>query len=143
MRAARLAIVLAVALSAQPAWAEIGRIKSFVGTVQVIRDGRTLPASSGLKLEEGDVVTTARGARAGIAFTDNTRMALGPASRITLDEYRFDRARRSGTSVTKVNRGSLGVHSGDIAGSGRDRMQVRTPTSILGVRGTTFVVEVE
>jgi len=32
--------------------------------------------------------------------------------------------------------------SGKIAKSGRDAMQVRTPNSLLGVRGTRFIVEV-
>lgn len=140
----RIAILIAgiASLIAQPAWAEIGRIKSFVGEVQVTRDGRTQTVQSGYRLEEGDVVSTGRRSRVGIAFVDNTRMALGPNSEIRLDEYRYNRARQRGSSVTTINRGSLGVDSGNITGSGRDRMRVRTPTSMLGVRGTTFVVEV-
>ena len=45
--------------------------------------------------------------------------------------------------MTRVDRGSLGVVSGNIAKSKRDAMRVRTPTSMLGVRGTRFVVEVK
>lgn len=134
---------VAVLASAQPAWAEIGRIKSHVGDVQVIRGGRAMVAAPGLKLEEGDVVATGKTGRVGIAFLDNTRMALGPKSRVTLDEFAYDRSRQTGSFVTSVNRGSLGVVSGNIAKSKRDAMRVRTPTSMLGVRGTKFVVEVK
>lgn len=140
-------IVVAAALGAlalsQPAWAEIGRIKSQVGDVQVIRDGRAYVAKPGFRLEEGDVVATGKAGRVGIAFLDNTRMALGPKSRIKLDEFTYDRSRQTGSFVTSVDRGSVGVVSGNISKSKRDAMRVRTPTSMLGVRGTKFVVEVK
>jgi hypothetical protein len=41
-----------------------------------------------------------------------------------------------------VDRGALGFVSGQIAKENRDGMKVRTPTSLLAARGTTFVVEV-
>ena len=141
----KLFAVAAVAtlLVAQPAFAEIGRIKSLVGEVTVLRNGAPLPIASGFKLEQGDIIRTGKTGRVGIAFLDNTRMALGPASRITLDKFAYDRSRQTGEFLTSVNRGSLGVVSGNIAKSSRDAMRVRTPTSMLGVRGTKFVVEVK
>jgi hypothetical protein len=134
---------LATLLSAQTAFAEIGRIKSHVGPVSVQRGGSMIAARPGLTLEQGDVVVTGKTGRVGIAFLDNTRMALGPNSKITLDKFAYDRTRQTGTFLTSVNRGSLGVVSGNIAKSSRDAMRVRTPTSMLGVRGTKFVVEVK
>lgn len=133
---------LATLLTMSPAWAEIGRVRNVVGDVQVVRGDRTVAATSGFRLEQGDVVVTGRSGRAGILFLDNTRAAVGPGSRVSLDEFRYDRARQSGSFVTSVYRGSIGVVSGNIARSGRDNMRVRTPTSVLGVRGTRFVVEV-
>ena len=133
----------ATLLAAQPAFAEIGRIKSHVGPVSIQRGSSMIAAKPGLTLEQGDVVVTGKTGRVGIAFLDNTRMALGPNSKITLSEFSYDRARQTGTFVTSVNRGSLGVVSGNIAKSKRDAMRVRTPTSMLGVRGTKFVVEVK
>ena len=140
-----LAIVASiVALSfAQPAAAEIGRIKSLVGEVAIQRGSSKIIATLGFQLDQGDIVLTGKTGRVGIAFLDNTRMALGPNSRIALDEFSYDRSRQTGSFVTSVNRGSLGVVSGTIAKSKRDAMRVRTPTSMLGVRGTRFVVEVK
>ncbi len=143
MRKLFIMAAIAGSFAAQPAWAEIGRIKSHVGEVSVLRNGAAIPAAPGLKLEQGDIVRTGKTGRVGIAFLDNTRMALGPGSRIALDEFSYDRARQTGSFVTSVNRGSLGVVSGNIAKSKRDAMRVRTPTSMLGVRGTKFVVEVK
>lgn len=142
MRKISILIAAMACMAAQPALAEIGRIKNVTEGVQVIRDGRTMAARPGLRLEEGDVIATGVRARVGITMADDTRLAVGPNSRITLDEYQYDRRRQTGRSVTSVNRGTLGVTSGNITRTGRDHMRVRTPTSTLGVRGTTFVVEV-
>lgn len=134
---------LSTCIMSQPAWAEVGRIRSVVGDVEIVRDGRQLAASSGVQLEQGDIISTGSNGRVGIIFLDNTRAALGPSSEVTLDEFTYDRARQTGSFTTRVNRGSLGVVSGNIARSRRDAMRVRTPTSTLGVRGTRFVVEVK
>ncbi|MEL6539867.1 MAG: FecR domain-containing protein [Pseudomonadota bacterium] len=144
MRKLAILIFATLAMVASPALAEIGRIKNATqGTVVVIRDGKSLTAKPGFKLLEGDIISTRAGQRVGITLIDDTRMAVGPSSRITLDEYKYDRARQTGRSLTSVNRGSLGVDSGNITRTGKDKMRVRTPTSTLGVRGTTFVVEVK
>ncbi|MCT2558437.1 FecR domain-containing protein [Tsuneonella sp. YG55] len=134
---------IATCVFSQPAWAEIGRVRSLVGEVKIIRDGRPITAASGVKLEQGDVISTGRNGRVGITFLDNSRAALGPGTEVALDEFTYDRARQTGSFVTRVNRGSLGVVSGNIARSRQDAMRVRTPTSTLGVRGTRFVVEVK
>jgi hypothetical protein len=133
---------LAMLTIASPALAEIGRVKSNVGAASVNRGGRLLAATPGVRLEPGDVLVTGRDGRMGITFVDGTRFAVGPDSRVTLSTFQFDRTRQTGSFVTSVDRGTLGVVSGRIAKSRRDAMRVRTPTSMLGVRGTRFVVEV-
>lgn len=138
-----IAAAAAILAVAQPAAAEIGRIKSFVGDVAVLRGTTRIPVISGFRLDQGDMLVTGKTGRVGITLLDNTRMALGPNSRITISEFIYDRSRQTGSFVTRVDRGSLGVVSGNIAKSKRDAMRVRTPTSMLGVRGTRFVVEVK
>lgn len=143
MRILTIVATFAALAIAQPAWAEIGRIKSLVGDVSIQRGANRIVATPGFQLDQGDIVVTGKTGRVGIAFLDNTRMALGPSSRILLNEFAYDRSRQTGTFVTSVERGTLGVVSGNIAKSKRDAMRVRTPTSMLGVRGTRFVVEVK
>lgn len=138
-----IATAAATLVFAQAAVAEIGRIKSFVGEVAVLRGTARIPVHSGFQLDQGDVLVTGKTGRVGVTLLDNTRMALGPNSRITISEFNYDRSRQTGSLVTSVDRGSLGVVSGNIAKSKRDAMRVRTPTSMLGVRGTRFVVEVK
>ena len=49
-----------------------------------------------------------------IAFIDDTRIAVGPNSRVALSTFRYDRTRQTGTFVTSVERGSLGVVSQNV-----------------------------
>lgn len=143
MRLGTMFLAVGTLALAQPAWAEIGRVKTSVGAVSIKRNGVPVTVGPGAKLEQGDVLVTGKNGRLGIAFADNTRFAVGPNSRIVLSEFGYDRTRQTGRFVTSVQRGSLGVVSGKIAKSGRDAMRVRTPTSMLGVRGTKFVVDVK
>ncbi|HEY0648489.1 FecR family protein [Phenylobacterium sp.] len=122
--------------------AEIGRIKSVVGTAQVWRGQAASPAAPGRQLLVSDVLTTGSNGRIGVTFVDNSRFAIGPNSRVALSQFEFDDTTHRGKSLTTVDRGSLGVVSGQIAKENKDAMKVRTPTSLLAARGTTFVVDV-
>jgi hypothetical protein len=136
------AFVLIALLIGGPAWAEIGRVKRNVGPAFVQRGSAQQAARPGYQLQQGDILITGRTGRMALTFVDSTRFALGPNSRVSVSQYLFDRRSQRGQFVTQVNRGSLAIVSGQIAKSGRDAMKVRTPTSLLGVRGTRFVVTV-
>jgi hypothetical protein len=136
------AVLLIGIMAAQPAWADIGRVKRTIGTALVQRGATKIAASPGFQLQKGDTLVTGKDGRMALTFIDNTRFALGPNSRVSVNEYLFNRRTQRGQFITQVNRGSLAVVSGQIAKSDRDAMKVRTPTSLLGVRGTRFVISV-
>ena len=129
-------------LLSSPAFAEIARIKSSSGAALVERGTAHLPAATGQELLAGDTLVTGKNGRISLTFIDNTRFAVGPNSRVAVSKFEYDRTRQQGAFITQVDRGSLAVVSGKIAKSGRDAMKVQTPNSLLGVRGTRFIVEV-
>jgi hypothetical protein len=137
-----LAIGLMALLVTAPAAAQIARIKQSSGAATVERGAQQLKASPGLVLRPGDSLVTGKDGRISVTFIDNTRFAVGPKSKVSLNEFQYDRTRQSGSFVTQVDRGSLAIVSGKIAKSKRDAMKVRTPNTLLGVRGTKFIVEV-
>jgi len=136
-------LMVAAMSTSSVALAEIGRIKSVAGAAQVVRGKAVTPATPGLQLLVSDVLTTGKDGRIGLTFIDNSRFAVGPNSRIALTQFEFDDTTHKGKSLTTVERGSLGVVSGQIAKENRDAMKMRTPTSLLAARGTRFVVEAE
>lgn len=138
----RLGLGLIALLATAPAASEIARIKQSSGTSSVVRGAQQLKASPGLPLLAGDKLVTGKDGRMSLTFVDNTRFAVGPNSRVSVSEFQYDRTRQKGSFVTQVDRGSLAVVSGKIAKSGRDAMKVRTPNTLLGVRGTKFIVAV-
>ena len=137
-----LLLALSVILAATPAYAEIARVKSASGIAAIQRGTARIAAATGQELQPGDLLVTGKDGRISLTFIDNTRFAVGPNSRIAVSKFEYDRTRQQGSFVTQVDRGSLAVVSGKIAKSARDAMQVRTPNSLLGVRGTRFIVEV-
>lgn len=136
------AVVALASLVTMPARAEIARVKTSVGSAMIERGANRLPATPGLQLNPGDKLVTGKDGRISVSFIDNTRFSVGPNSRIAVNEFNYDRTRQKGSFVTQVDRGSLAVVSGKIAKSDRDAMKVRTPNTLLGVRGTKFIVEV-
>ncbi len=136
-----VAAAIAAALAA-PAAAEIARVKSSTGQAFVVRAGAQMPARPGLVVLPKDTLLTRRDGRLALTFIDNTRFALGPNSQVSVAKFLFDRRIQRGEFEADVRRGSVAVVSGQIAKSQRDAMKVRTPTTLLGVRGTRFVVTV-
>lgn len=140
-----LAFVCAgLAITAGPAVAaEIGQIKNTAGQVLLLRNNAQQPAKTGDVVEQADIVITGANGSVGITLIDNSRLSVGPNSRIELKQFRFNPTTQEGESLTEIRRGTLAIVSGQIAKRSPDAMKVQTPTTILGVRGTTFAVKVD
>jgi hypothetical protein len=80
---------------------------------------------------------------AGITFIDNSLLSVGPNSVLQIERYAFNSTTHEGVFDATLARGTLSVVSGKIAKQSPDAMKVRTPSSILGVRGTEFLVRTE
>ena len=120
----------------------IGQIKTAAGEVAVIRGGQRLPLKIGDPIYEKDIVETGRDGSVGMTFIDNSVFSAGPESRLALDQFQFDSSNFKGAMLADMQKGTLNVVSGDIARSSPGNMKIKTPTAILGVRGTTFAVQV-
>jgi hypothetical protein len=140
-----LAAALLIAMAGVPSAAEtspIAQIKKVTGQAAVVRSGERRPAEVGDVLFVKDVIETGSDGGIGITFIDNTVFSAGPSSQIALDEFQFDSNDFRGAMLADMRRGTLAVVSGDIARSTPGAMKIKTPTAILGVRGTTFAVQV-
>lgn len=139
----RLLLAAACAAFGAAADAEVaGIVKRAEGTVTVARGGNQLPATVGMPVYQADRVTTGPDGAIGITFEDNSLLSLGPSATLGIDRFAFNSTTHDGSFEVTVARGKLAVVSGKIAKHQEDAMKVRTPSSILGVRGTEFVVEV-
>ena len=139
----RLLGALVSAWIAFPACADVGQIKVATGQVSVDRKGQTLPGVVGLLLEADDVLRTGADGSVGITMRDNSLLSAGPNSILSLERFEFDPTSDEGRFDARLRRGTLAVVSGRIAKKTPQAMTVRTPSAVLGVRGTEFVVSVD
>ena len=134
---------LALGLALSAAHAEIGQIKSAKGQVAVERKGQVLAGQVGMLLELSDVLKTGADGAVGLTMRDNSLLSAGPNSILALERFEFDPTTSQGRFDSQLRRGTLAVVSGRIAKQSPEAMTVRTPSAVLGVRGTEFVVSVD
>ena len=125
-----------------PAPSQIGRIKTVSGTASITRDSEHLPATPGVPVYQADVIETGPDGSIGITLVDDSVFSAGPDSQLALSEFRFDVNNSKGNMLVELKKGTLAAVSGEITHTTPGAMSIKTPSSILGVRGTTFAVEV-
>jgi hypothetical protein len=137
-----VAAALALAwFAAAPAFADnVGQIKVSSGAAYIERMGQRLAAIVGTNVEAADTIVTGADGSAGITFNDNSRLSVGPNSTLAISRFNFNPTTHEGNFDSSLKRGTLSVVSGKVAKRSPDAMTVSTPSTILGVRGTEFVV---
>ena len=137
--------IVAIALAfAAPALAnDIGQIKVAKGAVQVERDGKRVAATVGMPMRTADVLVTGADGSAGVTFSDNSLVSVGPNSVFAIDKYRFDTTTHAGEFEGSLRKGRLAAVSGKMVKQAPESMKIRTPSSVMAVRGTEFVVQVD
>lgn len=140
----RKAILLAAALGlAMPVLAaDIGLVKVARGSVHVERGGEKVPVAVGMAIRPADVLVTGADGAAGVTFSDNSLVSVGPDSVFAIDRYRFDSTTHAGEFEGNLRQGRLAAVSGKMVKQSPESMKIRTPSAIMGVRGTEFLVQV-
>lgn len=135
---------LAVACAiAQPAWADIGRVKVASGKASVERGGKLLPVKPGFVIETGDTLVTGPGGRAGITFIDNTRLSAAPGTRMTFRVFDYNDTTQRGRFTSFLRKGVVAIISGRIARNDMQAMRVETPNNIYVIRRARVVLNVK
>lgn len=138
------ALVLALLAVLAPAAmaADVGQIKTSKGGVVIVRDGQEIAAPAGTAVRQSDRVLTRADGSAGITFKDNSLLSLGPDSSLDISLFSFGAKEQPDALEAKLNKGTLSAVSGKIVAKSPEAMKIHTPTTILGVRGTEFYVQV-
>ncbi|MEP0940144.1 MAG: FecR family protein [Rhizobiaceae bacterium] len=120
----------------------IGQVESIsVGASVQRADGTVEPLAVGTKVFQNDVVSTVEGGELSITFVDGTIFSLASKSRMVLDDFIYDPASQDNGATFNLVEGAFVFIAGNVAGSGG--MEINTPVSTLGIRGTTVTVEIE
>jgi hypothetical protein len=103
-------------------------------------DGSTTPLSANDAIAEGDVITTGENGAVNLRFNDNTSLVMGENSILDISQYQWDAEQQSGSAFYSWLQGIFVYTSGLI---GQDAVDIQTPVSSIGIRGTEFIAEVD
>ena len=146
MRSAWLAVVgiiCAVGLSARAEEAPVGFVKTLSGTATLTRGATAAVAALAMPVYENDRLETGRDGELGITFRDDTRISLGPNSRIELKHVVFKPATEQYGFILSLAYGTLEYISGLTEKLAPDAMSIETPGFTVGARGTRLLVRAE
>jgi len=129
-------------LSATPTYANIGQIAESKGDSTIKRDNTAYTGEVGLGLEMNDNVVTADG-KLRLDFVDDTRVDVTENSRMIIDEFIYDPNTQQGALSMRATLGAVRYASGQIAKNSRQRVNIRTPSATINVRGTDFMMIVD
>jgi hypothetical protein len=118
-----------------------GRVTHLSGPLLAKKaDGTTKVLSVNSGVEQGDLLITEKKTYARIKFTDNSEITLRPGTQLKLSQYHFNHARpKEDRNVIDLIKGGMRALTGLIGKRGdQDGYRLNTPTSVAGVRGTTY-----
>jgi hypothetical protein len=123
--------------------ARIGTIKTLRGDARVVGSAATAPAAIGSAVQQNDTLETGADGAIGVTFIDNTTLSMGTNSRITLTKVLFNPDQGDFAFAGNIIKGTFMFVSGSIAKLAPQAVQITTPVSTIGVRGTRFLVKIE
>jgi hypothetical protein len=130
----------APATDAQAPEEPIGNVATVTGTASVFRNNATTPLKVKDDIYLNDVVQTGANSSLGVTFIDATTFNLKANAQITIDTYVYEDGGKNNAGIFDVVKGTVAFAAASVAKTGD--MKITTPTSTLGIRGTTGLVEV-
>ena len=120
----------------------IGYVKTVSGSASVVRSGSERSLAVGAPLYENDTLKTGRESSLGVTMKDGTTLSAGPETEILLDKYAYAPKAGQLGFVARVSQGTLDFVSGMLGKLAPESVAIETPTGVIGMRGTHFVVRV-
>jgi hypothetical protein len=120
-----------------------GSVKTIKGAASIVRQEKIIPAESGEKIFEGDILRTEADGSLGVIFKDDTLLSLGPNSELVIDGFLFAPAKGKLSFVVRMLKGTAAYLSGISAKLSPESVRFETPVASVGIRGTKFVVKVD
>jgi len=138
--AATLAL-LVLCTAASTALAEtIGSAVRIVNKVTGSLDQQQRTLAVGDGVSQNEAIEVASDALGELKLRDDSKLALGPGSRLVLDKFVYNPAPSTGTVGVNLVKGAFRFITGL---SAKGNYQLRTPSASIAVRGTVFDVYVD
>lgn len=133
-----LKVFTLVLLFASFLFANIGTVSLVDGKATILRNGQTLGANMGDKIENKDVISTQVNSKIKITFIDNTIVTIGKESSLNIEEYIFNTSTKEAKTELNVLKGAFHTITGEIGKANPDKFKLKTKSASIGIRGTEF-----
>tara|TARA_R100000789_G_scaffold97359_1_gene99816 strand:- start:56 stop:508 length:453 start_codon:yes stop_codon:yes gene_type:complete len=120
----------------------IGIVKEVSGDASIERNGSSLTAETGTKIQNGDKLMTGVDSAMGVTFRDGSLMSMGPDALLEMDELIYEPQQGKVSMIGSFIQGTFAHVSGGIGRLKPEAVSFKTPTATIGIRGTRFVVRV-
>ena len=112
---------------------QIGRAALTRNQVSRVEPAKLVEISTGDDIFRDEVVRTGIESDAKLVFRDETNLAIGPASTVTLNRFVYSGDTSLKQAVVNLAKGAFRFTTGT---SRKDAYEIRTPVASVGVRGT-------
>jgi hypothetical protein len=133
------AVLTLAALAAGCAFAPLAQAQT-IGVAAIVRNevaqvkgASALPISIGEDVVRNEVVRTGAESSTKLIFSDDTNLAVGPVSTVTLDKFVFAGDGNYREATVSLVRGAFRFSTGS---SDKRAYKINTPVATIGVRGT-------
>jgi hypothetical protein len=118
----------------------VGSVATLQGSAFVTHNNAATAIHLSDSIYKGDVLRTGPNGTMGITFDDDTTFTLKPNSQIAVDDFVYQQGGSNNAATFNILAGTAAFVAEEVAHTGN--MKIDTPTSTLGIRGTTGLVEV-
>ena len=139
--------------TAEAALSPAGKLTSVEGKVKVFRKGKTrgIRAKVGTQVFPGDRIKTYKNSKAQLTLRDKSKIIISAKSNMKVGKFVLDRKTEKRSAFLSILSGKIRVIAQKMyrmTSSGKRKLwknaefKIKTPTAVVGVKGTDFVVTV-
>ena len=123
---------------------EVGKFTVVRGSVDALREQQDAPIAArvGMPTMLDDVIRTKRRSRTQLRFLDNTVLNMGSNYSVKVKNYVFDKGKKIRRAVLSSLRGVVRATVAKMGADADSLFEIETPTAVVSVRGTDFIVKV-
>lgn len=125
----------------------LARAEEAIGVAAVVRNevDQALPThviriNAGENITRDEVVKTGSDSSTKLVFSDNTNLSMGPGSTLTLNKFVYSGANNYEKATFQLAKGVFRFTTG---ASDKHAYEIKTPTAVIGVRGTVLDIKVD
>jgi hypothetical protein len=121
----------------------VGRVLVVQGNVVIMHKDmlRGYRAKKDLPLFKRDIIVTQKKGRIHFEMNDGSTLTLGSSTKLVIDRSMYDTKKKSRSSFFRLALGKARFWAKKLMDFKHSRFKVRTPTAVVGVRGSDFIVK--